>query len=100
MLNALMYNYYTYISSQKEIVCTNGKFKYLENVVQNRGKYQLLEKIMNTDKEVGGGLMKVNFVSHNGGPCTWPICGYVFDEQVRIANTLCKKLNDGESVDI
>ena len=39
-------------------------------------------------------------VSHNGGPCTWPICGYVFDEQVRIANTLCKKLNDGESVDI
>lgn len=96
-----MYNYYTYIILQKEIVCTNGKFRYLENVVQNRGRYQLLEKMMNTDKEVGGwfGESKL-LVSHNGGPCTWPICGYVFDEQVRIANTLCKKLNDGESVDI
>lgn len=38
-------------------------------------------------------------VSHNGGPCHWPICGFVWDEQVRIANELCRRLNAGESID-
>lgn len=35
-------------------------------------------------------------VSHNGGPCHWPLCGFVWDEQVRIANELCRRLNAGE----
>lgn len=38
-------------------------------------------------------------VSHNGGLCHWPICGFVFDEQVRIANELCRRLNSGEDID-
>lgn len=38
-------------------------------------------------------------VSHNGGPCQWPICGFVFDEQIRIAKELCRRLNAGESID-
>lgn len=35
-------------------------------------------------------------VSHNGGPCDWPIIEFVWDEQIRIANELCDKLNSGE----
>ncbi len=35
-------------------------------------------------------------VSHNGGPCRWPICGFVWDKQIEIANELCDKLNRGE----
>lgn len=38
-------------------------------------------------------------VSHNGGPCSWGICGFVFDAQVRIAIELCRRLNAGESID-
>lgn len=37
-------------------------------------------------------------VSHNGGPCHWPICGFVWDEQVRIAGELCDHLNNGKEV--
>lgn len=36
-------------------------------------------------------------VSHNGGPCHWPICGFVWDRQVAIAEDLCAQLNDGFS---
>lgn len=35
-------------------------------------------------------------VSHNGGPCSWPIVEFVWDEQIRIAHELCEKLNSGE----
>lgn len=38
-------------------------------------------------------------VSHNGGPCHWPICGFVWDENIKIATELCRKLNAGENVD-
>jgi len=34
-------------------------------------------------------------VSHNGGPCNWPICGFVWDQQIRIATELCAFLNAG-----
>lgn len=32
-------------------------------------------------------------VSHDGGPCNWPICEFVWDAQIEIANQLCDKLN-------
>jgi len=35
-------------------------------------------------------------VSHNGGPCRWPIIQFVWDEQIKIAKSLCDKLNSGE----
>lgn len=35
-------------------------------------------------------------VSHNGGPCDWPIVEFVWDAQIRIAHELCDKLNSGE----
>lgn len=34
-------------------------------------------------------------VSHNGGPCNWPIHEFVWNEQINIANKLCEKLNKG-----
>lgn len=37
-------------------------------------------------------------VSHNGGPCNWPICGFVWDQQIAIAAELCRRLNAGEDV--
>ncbi len=37
-------------------------------------------------------------VSHNGGPCTWPILAFVWDEQIKIANALCERLNNGETM--
>ena len=36
-------------------------------------------------------------VSHNGGPCSWPICKIVWDRQVQIAEDLCCELNAKES---
>lgn len=36
-------------------------------------------------------------ISHNGGPCSWPIIGFVWDQQSRIAEELCAKLNCGET---
>lgn len=38
-------------------------------------------------------------VSHNGGPCHWPICQFVWDQQLLIAEELCRRLNAGESID-
>jgi len=38
-------------------------------------------------------------ISHNGGPCHWPICGFVFEQQVIIANEVARRLNAGESID-
>lgn len=35
-------------------------------------------------------------VSHNGGPCSWPVVEFVWDEQIRIAQELCDKLNGGD----
>lgn len=32
-------------------------------------------------------------VSHNGANCRWPICEFVWDRQIDIANQLCAKLN-------
>ena len=37
-------------------------------------------------------------VSHNVGPCDWPICGFVWDQQLTIANELCRRLNAGEDL--
>lgn len=37
-------------------------------------------------------------VSHNGGPCRDPICGFVWDQQLAIARELCRRLNDGQDV--
>ena len=37
-------------------------------------------------------------VSHNGGPCHWPICGFVWDQHMATAHELCRRLNSGESV--
>ena len=37
-------------------------------------------------------------VSHNGGPCSWPICGFVWDKQVLLAEALCRKLNNKEDI--
>lgn len=34
-------------------------------------------------------------VSHNGGPCDWPICPFVWDAHVKTANELCEGLNNG-----
>jgi hypothetical protein len=34
-------------------------------------------------------------VSHNGGPCRWPINEFVWSGQILIANALCDKLNGG-----
>ena len=39
-------------------------------------------------------------VSHNGGPCRWPVCGYVWDQQIEIANELCRRLNAGEDISL
>ena len=38
-------------------------------------------------------------VSHNGGPCRWPVVGYVWDANVAVANELCRRLNADESVE-
>lgn len=35
-------------------------------------------------------------VSHNGGPCNWPVLPYVWDAQIKLAHDLCDKLNSGE----
>jgi len=35
-------------------------------------------------------------VSHNGGPCHWPITEFVWEGQMLIANMLCDKLNGEE----
>ena len=37
-------------------------------------------------------------VSHNGGPCGWTICGFVWDKQIEIANELCQRLNSNQSI--
>ena len=37
-------------------------------------------------------------VSHNGGPCSWPIVGYVWDANIEIAHELCWRLNNNKSV--
>lgn len=37
-------------------------------------------------------------VSHGGRPCAWPVCGYVWDMQLRIAEELCRRLNKGEDI--
>lgn len=34
-------------------------------------------------------------ISHNGGPCRWPIPKYVFDANIMIANEICNALNSG-----
>ena len=34
-------------------------------------------------------------VSHNGGPCKWPICDFVWEQQLKIAQELCARLNAG-----
>jgi hypothetical protein len=39
-----------------------------------------------------------HLVSHNGGPCDWPICGFVWDKQIEVARELCARLNAGESI--
>ena len=38
-------------------------------------------------------------VGHSGGPCHWPVCGFVWDHQIATAEELCQRLNDGESVE-
>ncbi len=38
-------------------------------------------------------------ISHNGGPCRWPVPGFVFDQQIKLADEVCKRLNAGESID-
>lgn len=38
-------------------------------------------------------------VSHNGGPCHWPINGFVWDQQIAIAKELCRRLNAGEKIE-
>lgn len=35
-------------------------------------------------------------ISHNGGPCRWPICGFVWDAHIKTAEDLCAKLNTSE----
>lgn len=32
-------------------------------------------------------------ISHNGGPCQWPIVEFVWDKHIHTANELCDKLN-------
>jgi hypothetical protein len=38
-------------------------------------------------------------ISHNGGPCNWPLKGFVFDQQVVLAHEVAHRLNSGESLD-
>lgn len=38
-------------------------------------------------------------ISHNGGPCSWPVVGYVFDQQIKIAEEVVRRLNSGQSLD-
>ena len=38
-------------------------------------------------------------ISHNGGPCKWPIPGFVFDQQIKIAEEVTRRLNAGESIE-
>ena len=35
-------------------------------------------------------------VSHNGGPCRWPVIPFVWDRQMQIARELCEALNAGQ----
>jgi len=35
-------------------------------------------------------------ITHNGGPCDWPLTTYVWDEQIRVAGLICKRLNNHE----
>lgn len=44
----------------------------------------------------GGFNDRKHLVSHNGGPCHWAICDFVWDEQMRIAEELCRRLNNNE----
>jgi hypothetical protein len=37
-------------------------------------------------------------VSDNGGPCRDPICGFVWDQQIIIAEELCRRLNAEEDI--
>ena len=39
-------------------------------------------------------------ISHNGGPCQWAIPGFVFDQQLIIAEEVARRLNCGESIDV
>jgi len=36
------------------------------------------------------------FLVSQSGPCRTPLTGYVWDEQLRVADELCKKLNAGQ----
>jgi len=38
-----------------------------------------------------------HLVSHNGGPCQWPICQFVWERQIKIARDLCDLLNAEET---
>lgn len=37
-------------------------------------------------------------VSDNGGPYAHALCGFVWDQQIAIANELCRRLNAGEDI--
>lgn len=47
----------------------------------------------------GGFDDKKLLISHNGGPCNWPLKGFVFDQQVALAHEVAHRLNSGESLD-
>lgn len=34
-----------------------------------------------------------HLISHNGGPCNWPISEFVWDLQIKTANEYCDYLN-------
>lgn len=38
-------------------------------------------------------------ISCDGGPCHWPIHGYIWDQQIKIAEEVARRLNAGESID-
>ena len=36
-------------------------------------------------------------ISHNGGPCRWPIPKYIFDASIDLAGEVAEALNEGAS---
>jgi hypothetical protein len=78
--------------------------KWIVQVFGDRGSINWEISVVRSDNEHGQASWgwfdeRKLLVSHNGGPCHWAICSFVWDENIKIAKELCRKLNAGENVD-
>lgn len=39
-------------------------------------------------------------ITHNGGPCSWPLTQKVWDKQLEVAYSVAEELNDEESANL